>query len=230
MSALLSIEQLVFGWQPGTPVLAIEALHLDAGTSLFLRGPSGSGKSTLLNLVGGVLLPLQGRVRLLDADLATLSGAARDRFRADHVGFVFQQFNLLPYLSALDNVTLPCDFSALRRRRCGDPHSQAMELLSRLGLDAPLWTRPAAQLSVGQQQRVAAARALIGTPELVVADEPTSALDSDARDGFLDLLFAECRRAGSALLFVSHDRSLEGRFDRALDLVSINRIQRERSC
>ncbi|HWS27991.1 MAG TPA: ABC transporter ATP-binding protein [Xanthomonadales bacterium] len=221
----MSIEDLRFSWQPGKPLLDLPALRLTAGESLFLRGPSGSGKSTLLNLVGGVLSAKSGSIRLLGHALETLKPAQRDRLRADHIGFVFQQFNLLPYLDAIDNVTLPCGFSRRRAERAGaDPRAQAQTLLERLQLDvASLAGRPAAELSVGQQQRVAAARALIGMPELVIADEPTSALDADSRDGFLSLLFDECRRAGSALLFVSHDRSLESRFDRSLDLLVINR-------
>lgn len=223
---LLSLRQLRFGWQAQRPVLDIDTLQLAPGESLFLRGPSGSGKSTLLNLIGGVLLPQFGTVILLGQDLAALSSAGRDRFRADHIGFVFQQFNLLPYLSALDNVLLACRFSRRRHARSGigGARAQGRLLLERLGLAGDLIERPATSLSVGQQQRVAAARALIGAPELLIADEPTSALDSDARDGFLDLLFAECRRAGTALLFVSHDRALEARFERALDLAAINRV------
>lgn len=225
MIPLLAIDDLLFSWRSGPPLLDIAHLHLAAGESLFLRGPSGSGKSTLLNLIGGVLPAARGAIRLLDNDLATLPPAARDRMRADHIGYVFQQFNLLPYLDAVDNVLLACAFSCLRATRAGpDLRAQATTLLRRLHLDAAaLAGRPAAELSVGQQQRVAAARALIGAPELVVADEPTSALDSDSRDGFLELLFEECRRAGAALLFVSHDRSLQSRFDRVIDLPAINR-------
>lgn len=222
---LLAIDDLLFSWQPGPPLLDIAQLHLAPGESLFLRGPSGSGKSTLLNVVGGVLAAARGAIRLLDTDLAALRPAARDRMRADHIGFVFQQFNLLPYLDAVDNVLLACAFSRLRAARAGpDPRAHATTLLRRLDLDvAALAGRPAAELSVGQQQRVAAARALIGAPELVVADEPTSALDRDSRDRFLELLFDECRQAGTALLFVSHDRSLQSRFDRVIDLAEINR-------
>ncbi len=232
MTPLLTIEDLRFSWQPGKALLDLPALSLAAGESLFLRGPSGSGKSTLLNLVGGVLSAQCGSIRLLGHALETLKPAQRDRLRSDHIGFVFQQFNLLPYLDALDNVTLPCDFSRRRAERAGaDPRAQARTLLERLQLDvARLAGRPAAELSVGQQQRVAAARALIGMPELVIADEPTSALDADSRDGFLSLLFDECRRAGAALLFVSHDRSLEARFDRSLDLVAINRAEIHGCC
>lgn len=222
---LLSINDLRFGWHPGHPLLAIEHLQLGAGESLFLRGPSGSGKSTLLNLIGGVMPAQAGSIRLLGQALEALTPARRDRLRADHIGFVFQQFNLLPYFDAIDNITLPCGFSRRRAERAGkDPRGQARALLERLHLDpAEIAGRPAAELSVGQQQRVAAARALIGAPELVIADEPTSALDADTRDGFLTLLFDECRRASAALLFVSHDRSLEARFDRAVDLAALNR-------
>ena len=228
MTHLLSINDLRFGWQPSRPVLDLEHLHLDAGETLFLRGPSGSGKSTLLNLVGGVLVPQHGSISLLGQALESLTAAQRDRLRADHIGFVFQQFNLLPYFDAIDNVTLPCGFSRRRAERAGaDCRAQARDLLRRLHLDPDLVAgRPAAELSVGQQQRVAAARALIGAPELVIADEPTSALDADTRDGFLALLFDECKRVNASLLFVSHDRSLEARFDRVLDLTSLNRAGR----
>ncbi len=223
MNSLLSIDNLRFGWVPD-----IEHLRLDAGESLFLRGPSGSGKSTLLNLVGGVMAPQGGSIRLLGQSLEKLTPARRDRLRADHIGFVFQQFNLLPYFDAIDNIIVPCGFSRRRADRAGaNPRAQACALLERLQLDpASLAGHPAAELSVGQQQRVAAARALIGDPELVVADEPTSALDADTRDSFLGLLFAECRRANAALLFVSHDRSLQTRFDRVVDLAEINRAGR----
>ena len=225
MSQLLIIEQLRFGWRPDRILLDLEAVHLEAGESLFLRGASGSGKSTLLNLIGGVLAPASGSIRLLGTALETLRPAQRDRLRADHIGYIFQQFNLLPYLDAISNIHLACGFSRRRRERSAAAGAlRAEQLLQRLQLDpAELAGRPASRLSVGQQQRVAAARALIGAPELVIADEPTSALDSDSRDQFLTLLFEECRRAGAALLFVSHDRSLEARFDRSLELSAINR-------
>lgn len=206
--------------------LVIERLHIDAGRSVFLHGPSGSGKSTLLGLLAGVLLPGAGRIRLLGTDWASLSGARRDAFRADHVGYIFQQFNLLPYLSVLDNVLLPCRFSRLRRQRAeaaASARAGAEALLQRVGLGTALWTRPAAQLSVGQQQRVAAARALIGQPELVIADEPTSALDAALRDSFMALLLQQCRDAGSTLVFVSHDERLAAQFDETLALAQINR-------
>ena len=185
-----------------------------------MHGPSGSGKSTLLNLIGGVIQPAQGEVRLLGQPLATLGTAARDAFRAAHTGFIFQQFNLIPYLSVLDNVLLPCRFSPRRAERAGDETQEARRLLSALDIAAELWTRPANRLSVGQQQRVAAARALLGKPEIIIADEPTSALDAGRQAAFLDLLLAEARAAGSSVLFVSHDLALADHFERTLELAA----------
>ncbi|ABM94785.1 MULTISPECIES: ABC transporter ATP-binding protein [Methylibium] len=231
-AATIELEALRYAW-PGSAedTLAIDALAIDAGASVFLHGPSGSGKSTLLGLLAGVLLPRVGEVRLLGQSWSALSGARRDAFRADHVGYVFQQFNLLPYLSTLDNVLLACRFSAQRAHRAaqlaGSTSAGAEQLLGQVGLPRALWSRPAAQLSVGQQQRVAAARALIGSPEIVIADEPTSALDADLRDGFMDLLLGECRRAGSTLVFVSHDERLAARFDRRVSTAQLHGVRKE---
>ncbi|MCQ4348362.1 ATP-binding cassette domain-containing protein [Pseudomonas stutzeri] len=225
--APIDIAELGFAWPGQRELLDIPAFRLEAGERLFLHGPSGSGKTTLLGLLGGVQLPQRGRVRLLGEDLARLSAGARDRIRVDHSGYIFQQFNLLPFLSVRDNVALPCRFSARRAARAHQRHGSVAAavagLLEHLGLGAELHGRRADQLSIGQQQRVAAARALIGQPELVIADEPTSALDADARAAFLELLFAECRAAAASLLFVSHDRSLAPLFDRELALQQLNR-------
>ncbi|MNT21802.1 ABC transporter ATP-binding protein YtrE [compost metagenome] len=172
--------------------------------------------------------PGRGSIRLLGQELTELSAGARDTFRVDHTGYIFQQFNLLPFLSVRENVELPCHFSKLRAQRAKQRHGSvdqaAATLLAHLGLkDESILSRRADSLSIGQQQRVAAARALIGQPELVIADEPTSALDYDARENFIRLLFAECREAGSSLLFVSHDQSLAPLFDRHLSLAELNR-------
>ena len=222
---IVSISNLSFAWTPGNEVLDISDFQLKAGERLFLRGASGSGKSTLLGIIAGVLEAGSGEVIVLGQDLATLEPAARDRLRADHLGVIFQMFNLVPYLSVIGNVTLPLRFSPKRRAAInGNEDDEARRLLSRLGLtDETLLARRVSDLSVGQQQRVAAARALIGGPEIVIADEPTSALDADARDQFIDLLSEEARRAGAALLFVSHDAGLATHFDRAVDLGEINR-------
>ena len=219
------IEGLRFAWKGHAPVLDVPSFRLDRGERLFLRGPSGSGKSTLLGVIAGVLEADAGKVSVLGQDLAALSSSARDRMRADHLGVIFQMFNLVPYLSVVGNVTLPLKFSAARRKAVGgSADAEARRLLGRLGLtDDAMLDRRVSDLSVGQQQRVAAARALIGAPEIVIADEPTSALDADARDRFIALLSEEAARTGAALLFVSHDASLARLFDRAVDLIEINR-------
>lgn len=224
MEAAVQIRDLRFRWSPGGPeILDIPEFSVAAGEHLFLAGPSGSGKTSLLNLLGGIAMPEAGSISVLGQDLAAMKQAERDRFRADHVGFIFQMFNLLPYLSMLENVSLACRFSARRRDAVpgGDVTKEAARLLSALGLDDH--SRPVSDLSIGQQQRVAAARALIGSPGLVIADEPTSALDSANRTGFLDLLTGSCREAGATLLFVSHDEELASSFDRRVDMATINR-------
>ena len=222
---VVEIEDLTFAWKQGPRVLDIPAFRLDAGERVFLRGPSGSGKSTLLGLIAGVLPPQSGTVRVLGEDMVALSASRRDRLRADHVGVIFQMFNLVPYLSVTGNVLLPLRFSPARRKAASaDPAAEARRLLARLGLeDDVLLSRRVSDLSVGQQQRVAAARALIGAPQLIIADEPTSALDADARDRFIALLSEEVERSGASLLFVSHDASLAHLFTRAVDLAEINR-------
>jgi len=227
---VVQLRAVQFAWdRSASELLHIDELRVHKGERLFLRGPSGSGKSTLLALLAGVLVPDQGEVLLLGGDLAGRSGAERDRVRADHVGFIFQMFNLIPYLDVLENVALPCGFSARRRARAiargGSVEAEAKRLLAALDMgDERLLSRPVTQLSVGQQQRVAAARALIGAPELVIADEPTSSLDADRRDAFVQLLFRECGEAGSALVFVSHDAGLAPMFDRTVELSDINRV------
>lgn len=227
-SSAVEINDLRFAYDGGAPLLDIPAFSLMRGESLFLRGPSGSGKSTLLGLIAGVLAARSGRVNVLGHEMGLLSGAARDRVRADHLGVIFQMFNLVPYLSVTANVALPCRFSRARRNALGgNVAEEAARLLARLGLeDEALLSRRVVDLSVGQQQRVAAARALIGGPEIVIADEPTSALDADARDRFISLLSEEAARTGAALLFVSHDAALAGQFDRAVDLSEINQSAR----
>jgi putative ABC transport system ATP-binding protein len=227
----LTLDGVRFRWpRSGADTLDIERLHLQRGERMLLRGDSGCGKSTLLSLAAGVLVPQAGQVCLLGQDWRVLSAGRRDRARADHIGYIFQQFNLLPYLSVLDNVMLPCRFSRTRGERAGGRsdrwRSEAQGLLTALELDPSLWRKPANQLSVGQQQRVAAARALIGHPELVIADEPTSALDEGRRDAFMALLVRVCGDAGSALLFVSHDARLAAHFERIIDLPAINRAAR----
>jgi putative ABC transport system ATP-binding protein len=228
---VLAIENIRFRWSKShKPCLDIPEFKVEAAERVFLHGPSGSGKSTLLGLLGGVLTPESGSVRVLNDDLAKKRARARDRFRVDHIGFIFQQFNLIPHLSVLDNVLLPCRFSALRRSRASASlslHAEAMRLLSDLDLDRSLQSRPVTELSVGQQQRVAAARALIGQPEIIIADEPTSSLDAERQENFLDLLLQECEASKATVLFVSHDRRLATHFSREVSLAEINKAAPE---
>ena len=223
---IVQLREIRFRW-PGQAhdLLQIPELRVQQGEHLFIRGPSGSGKTTLLNLLAGVNVPTVGSVTILGTSLTALSHAGRDRFRADHLGIIFQQFNLLPYLSILENVLLPCGFSARKRQQASDQRQSALRLLAQLGIPADLLHQSVDKLSVGQQQRTAVARALIGNPEIVIADEPTSALDSDNRDRFLELLFQETEAQGSTLIFVSHDQHIAAQFTHVVDLLELNTVQ-----
>ncbi|MHC2114159.1 ATP-binding cassette domain-containing protein [Stenotrophomonas geniculata] len=219
---VISLEDVQFGY--GTRlVLDIPRLWVEQGSSVVLRGISGGGKSTLLGLLAGVLLPGKGRVEVAGHALQDMGGAARDRFRADQLGVIFQQFNLLPFLTVRDNIALGLRFSRLRSARISGPlDAEIARLLQALQLNPELMQRRAGTLSVGQQQRVAAARALIGRPTLLLADEPTSALDREAASAFLQLMSAQCQAAGTTVLVVSHDDSLQPLFDRTISLSEIN--------
>lgn len=222
--AAVRLRDVRFAW-PGRSGFGLNVSEFDlrAGERLFLFGESGSGKSTLLNLICGLMEAGSGSVEVLDHNLSVLSGTARDRLRSEQIGVVFQMFNLLPYASPLDNIVLPLSFAPNRRRRAGpDPVREAERLAERMGLSADLMTkRSSADLSVGQQQRVAVARALIGSPPLIVADEPTSALDARAQKDFIDLMFSQLDDTGSSLIMVSHDLSLSEKFDRTVHLADI---------
>ncbi|MDP6394499.1 MAG: ABC transporter ATP-binding protein [Desulfobacterales bacterium] len=225
----IDVSGLCFAWDSHDPLLEIDSLQIKRGERIFIYGPSGSGKSTLLSLIAGVVTPQKGTITINDQRVSALNGAERDRFRADHIGFIYQMFNLIPYLSVVENVTLPCRFSLRRRERAAARSSsfgtEAMRLLKSLGLDsASVIKKPANELSVGQQQRVAAARALIGAPEIIIADEPTSSLDIDHRKAFIRLLFQECDPKETSLIFVSHDTTLANLFDQTIRLADINKI------
>ncbi len=228
--SILSLVDVRYRWQSDQKdVINIDRLLINRGEHAFLMGPSGSGKSTLLNIVGGVIQPQHGAVKLADHDLSKVPGAQRDRIRADCVGFIFQQFNLIPYLNLTQNVSLPCQFSAVRRinaeKQYGSVEHAAQTLLGRVfNSDLPDFNKQVSALSVGQQQRVAAARALMGTPPLVIADEPTSALDHTAKKSFMELLLSEANRHNSTLLFVSHDPTLSTHFHTSIQLRDINQV------
>ncbi len=231
---IIHLDDLRFRWSgQDADLLFIPELVVTQGEHLFIQGPSGSGKTTLLNLLTGINLPTAGSVNVLGTPLERLNNIQRDQFRADHLGVIFQQFNLLPYLSLLENVQLPCGFSRRKRANAGDVHATALRLLTHLSISESLLNQPVSQLSVGQQQRTAVARALIGNPEIVIADEPTSALDSANRDRFLELLFRETEEQGSTLIFVSHDQQIAKRFTQVVDLTDLNQAQidqKEQDC
>lgn len=225
---MIILKNIDFFWQDNR-VIDIKNLHIKEGEHLFLQGSSGSGKSTLLNLMAGVLTSNSGEVSVLGTSLNSLSPSKRDSFRANHIGFIFQQFNLIPFLSVLENVLLSSRFSPLRAKkalhRSSSLESEALRLLESLGLsDKKLLSRSVNELSVGQQQRVAAARAMFGSPEIIIADEPTSALDYDHREAFIKILFSECEKEGITLVFVSHDISLKKHFNQILNMSEINSV------
>ncbi|GAB3023850.1 ABC transporter ATP-binding protein [Bowmanella dokdonensis] len=213
MQSVVALDNVSFAWEQ-LPIVTIRHWRVARGQKVFLYGPSGSGKSTLLNLLSGILRPQSGSIRVLDQDLTKMQAWARDRFRARHIGMVFQQFNLLPYLSVRENIELAAYFSP------ATPLDQTWldHILQRLELTNDLLNRKATGLSVGQQQRVAVARALLNRPELLIADEPTSALDTELRDNFLHLLLGCVEETGASVIFVSHDRTLKDYFDLQLDL------------
>ncbi|MGO1502562.1 MAG: ABC transporter ATP-binding protein [Marinobacter sp.] len=217
--AALEVTDLSFRWDSQQPALTFPDTSLPWGEHLFIQGPSGAGKSTFLSLLAGMLTPASGSVQLLGTRIHRLSAGRRDRFRANHMGVIFQQFNLVPYLTAEANVTLPCRLSPLRRAATdGAPTAAAQRLLSALAIPQSLWQHKVTQLSIGQQQRIAAARALIGAPEIILADEPTSALDSDNRNRFINLLRTMAEAGNTSVVFVSHDRSLAHHFHHQIQL------------
>lgn len=219
---LLSIKDLRFHY-PGDSkvVLDIPQWSVNTGEQVFLHGPSGAGKSTFLKLLAGLLVPTGGSITMLGQPLQSLRSGQRDKWRARHIGFVFQQFNLIPYLSGRENIHLAAHFGGE-----GDIDTAATALLTSLGLDEKLNRKPAAELSIGQQQRVAIARALINQPELLIVDEPTSALDTKNRDVFMALLREQLDENSTALVFVSHDLSLAHGMSRVESLEELNQAER----
>lgn len=223
----LDLRNVSFCWHKRqAPVFHIAEWRVEPGRRIFLHGASGSGKSTLLSLISGILSPTSGQIKVLGTDLTKIGGMARDRFRARHIGVIFQQFNLLPYLSVETNIDLAVKFG----KRHDHDNNEIAILTQRLGLDRSILTRKAGQLSVGQQQRVAVARALINHPELIIADEPTSSLDSDTRDEFMRVLLELAALNRTTVIFVSHDRSLGHYFDEEISLHDLMQAGESKTC
>lgn len=222
--SLLSIRNLEFAYGSAAPVLKISQWDLEKGERVFLFGPSGSGKTTFLEVLAGILAGQKGEVRILGQSLNEMSAGARDHFRTTHIGYIFQSFNLIPYLSVFENIVLPLKLKS-SKQDVSVLTKEVEEMARHLGINAILH-RGVTELSVGQQQRVAVARALIGKPEIILADEPTSALDADHREKFLKLLFELCDERGTTLIFVSHDRGIEKLFSRVQSLQELQESQR----
>ena len=215
---MIALESVTKKFQHrGRPVTAMDniSLKIPKGDFVAIIGPSGSGKSTFLHLLGGMLSPTEGKVRIESDSLYDLTSDERAALRKNKIGFVFQTFNLVPYLTALENVQVPLVLAGLGE---DEQKRRAESLLGRLGLSDRLDHKPR-ELSVGQQQRVALARMLANDPVLILADEPTGNLDPETAEGIMDFL-GELNGEGRTIVMVTHDLRLAGRAKRALRLVN----------
>lgn len=221
--ALIKLNQVSFAYPTDSNqyVLNIPSWKVDAGETVLLIGESGSGKSTLLKILSGILVPSSGCVSVAGMALEKMSNRQRDQFRAEQIGYVAQNFNLIPYLSALDNINLANFFARKANQKTNGFKVQT--LLEELSITEQHWQRPISELSVGQQQRVAIARAVINKPQILIADEPTSSLDQSNRDNFMSILMTTAKTHNMTLVFVSHDLSLSSYFDRIDSVSHINK-------
>ena len=220
--SIVKIESLRFQWSKSNNFkIFVPKLEVCRGKKVLFLGESGSGKTTLLSLICGFLEPLSGSISINDKIISDLTSTNKDAYRSDNIGIIFQQFNLLPYANVIDNIILPLYFSKQRSKKVENKINSAMNLCDQLRLPKSILNQKASNLSVGQQQRVAVARALIGSPSIIVADEPTSSLDTEAQELFLDLMFDQISKNSSTLLMVSHDKSLTNYFDQVIDINEI---------
>ena len=220
--SIVKIESLRFQWSKNNNFkIFVPKLEVGRGKKVLFLGESGSCKTTLLSLICGFLEPLSGSISINDKIISDLTSTNKDAYRSDNIGIIFQQFNLLPYANVIDNIILPLYFSKQRSKKVENKTNAAMTLCDQLRLPESILNQKASNLSVGQQQRVAVARALIGSPSIIVADEPTSSLDTEAQELFLDLMFDQISKNSSTLLMVSHDKSLTNYFDQVIDINEI---------
>jgi len=219
---MIHLENVRFAWKKGEKLIEVPELKISKGEKVMLRGESGCGKTTLLSLITGIQTVDSGLLTLDGVELKKLKAPHRDKFRGDYMGYIFQQFNLIPWLSIEKNIIASVTFSSAKKdREGGDLHKRIESLMEELGLGA-LKGKTVRELSLGQQQRVALARAMVGHPPLIIADEPTSSLDEMNRVSFMDLLIDECKKEGTTLLVVSHDSHINDHFDRIVDFHQIN--------
>jgi putative ABC transport system ATP-binding protein len=222
MAVELNNIRFHYASNPGKTVLNIPSWSVQNNDRILVTGPSGCGKSTLLSILCGLEHPNEGSVTLFGERIDKMNARQRDRFRANHIGYIFQKLNLIPYLNAIDNIMLATRFCESNKVTS---YQEVMAMLDSLNLSAQDWNKPIRLLSVGQQQRVAIARALINKPKLLIADEPTSSLDLSNRDAFMTLLMSMIEMTDMTLLFVSHDVSLSGYFNHTQQLKQINHIE-----
>ncbi|MFV0321300.1 MAG: ABC transporter ATP-binding protein [Alphaproteobacteria bacterium] len=221
---LIQLQDIVYEFAQGN-IFRLDDLTIHRGEHSLILGPSGCGKSTLLNLISGSITPHQGRIAVLGQDITALKPVQKDRFRADHMGIIFQQFNLLPFADVYTNIALATEFSKLRQKNIQDIQAEISQLLADLNLQpAAILYKKANQLSVGQQQRVAVARALLGKPQIILADEPTSALDDHAANRFMELIFKNAEAVGATVIMVSHNRDFIPFFPRNIALAEIAKV------
>lgn len=215
---MIDLSDVTFSYPGGDFRLFVPSLELKDGERVAVVGPSGTGKTTLLNLIAGIAVPQAGKITVDGKQITGLSDSARRTFRANNIGFVFQDFALLDYLTARENILYPYRITS-GSRLDDDARARAEQLAKSCGLDGKLGRRPGA-LSQGEQQRVALCRALVRQPKLILADEATGNLDPDNKIAILDLLFSRTHEAGAALLAVTHDHDLLPRFDRVIDFAA----------
>lgn len=224
LNKILEINNLKFFWSINDDFkIEINNFKIKNNEKILLLGKSGSGKSTLLNLISGILKPVSGSIKVESKELNLLSSSQLDNFRAENIGVIFQQFNLLNFTSPIDNILLPCHFTNFKNKNYKFFKERALSLGEKLNLDQKLLTKKNSnKLSVGQQQRISILRAVINMPKIILADEPTSALDQSNQDLFLEMLFGICHDEKVSLIMVSHDESLKSKFDKSYYIESLS--------
>ncbi|WGL60162.1 ATP-binding cassette domain-containing protein [Pigmentibacter sp. JX0631] len=226
MKSIIEINNLIFSYHKNEKILDIPKLEIFEKDRLFLYGPSGCGKTTLLSILTGILSATEGSVKVLNHEFVGLKPSLRDQIRGTEMGYIFQLFNLVPYLNVLENILLPCKLNPSRRKNktLSEIKEKCFEIAKNLNITQIL-SKKATDISIGQQQRVAAARALLGDPKIIIADEPTSSLDEGTRELFIQQLFDQCSTQNTSLIFVSHDNNLKKLFNKQINLPELNKVK-----